>query len=824
MAKSLTYIPGLRVDHVVGRGSQLTDLEDLVAHSSAPVLISGIGGIGKTLMATWYVQRHAPGYDHVAWLYQITDLESAFTDNEQLAHSLGLKFGQETPEEQFSILLESLRGLPGDNLLVIDNVDEQVTKWAIRNEFPSSGWKIILTSRSRPDPFEVLELTHLSPEEARKLFEKDFPGNGDLDALLQFIDYHPLTIELVAKTLNKRRGRVSIGALFTLLQDRQLGADEIQRRIPVMHQEELRDDRYVKLYSHLVNTFSFQNLDDTELSLLKHIAILPSEPQPSWRFIEWLNMKEDRMEKYEDGLDRLIEGGWLEINGSGMGETVYLHRMIKLLMLTEHPPLMGEVAGLIVSVMDLIDFQRGNVDPWEYFRFAPYAQSILDGIPDLPYKDCGLGNLLGLLYDRMGKYELAETTLRKEVEGRLHLLGEEGLRPAITKSNLASTLLNLDRYYEAAELLESSIRVIKAYPKEKEHLLFPIANLSLAYMELGRLGPALELGEEALQMSLESCEKDDPHIGVLQNNLARVKSEMGDWTGAKTLLEHSLAQSLRLFGPESLEVAENRVQLASSYRDRGLFREAVELLELAVRTFAREYGEDHFHLEYPLSQLAVVLGDMGHYQEELALLQRCQRILEENPSGKRSLLALNFSNQGLTFLNLNQKDQGVRMIEKSMEILETGPEDLLVDGTLVLGNLGFAYSELGEFEIAKTYLMSALESEIFLYGNGHPVSAGTMGNLAGMYRKMDQLEKALDWMEKSYKILEANYKEINPDYALSMGNLAILYKETGQVEKGQTLALEAYNAMCSFHGEDHPNIKALIFSFVGFLGEGTSPP
>lgn len=219
VAKHLTRIPTIDLGkEFIGREEDLLRLKERINRTSRVLLVNGLGGIGKTVLATAYVQSRYEDYDHLAWINLGEDLIASFTLNTELADTLGLPFEkEEDPNDRFHRILWVLQQLPGRNLLVIDNVQEQITVKAVRERLPGPpNWDVLLTSRMNLAGYEQIRLETITPEEAKLLFRTHLHGSyaeAELEELLEEIGYHTLTIELLARLLEKFNNILSLPEL-----------------------------------------------------------------------------------------------------------------------------------------------------------------------------------------------------------------------------------------------------------------------------------------------------------------------------------------------------------------------------------------------------------------------------------------------------------------------------------------------------------------------------------------------------------------------------------------------------------------------------------
>ncbi len=93
VARRLTRIPTIDLEkEFFGREQDMERLATMLDKASRVVLVNGLGGIGKTVLATAYVQTHGNHYDHLAWINRGEDLVNAFALNPELADTLGIPF------------------------------------------------------------------------------------------------------------------------------------------------------------------------------------------------------------------------------------------------------------------------------------------------------------------------------------------------------------------------------------------------------------------------------------------------------------------------------------------------------------------------------------------------------------------------------------------------------------------------------------------------------------------------------------------------------------------------------------------------------------
>ncbi len=200
-------------EHLIGRDAELEAIAVHLAQNRATVLVNGIGGIGKTSVATKFMALRGPEYEHLAWLTVSGSLAETFVNHTVLKESLHI--AQEVKElvearniaDAFALVFKKLNEL-GKTLVVIDNANELADLVEHKNLFDHCPCHVLITSRNRPQEWTaVVPVDALPAAEAVQLFKKIAPPQGPevtdqaIEDLLSKLYFHALLIELVAKAV-----------------------------------------------------------------------------------------------------------------------------------------------------------------------------------------------------------------------------------------------------------------------------------------------------------------------------------------------------------------------------------------------------------------------------------------------------------------------------------------------------------------------------------------------------------------------------------------------------------------------------------------------
>jgi hypothetical protein len=195
--------------HFTGRDTELASLARALAADSTVTVhsVHGLGGVGKSLLASEYAHAHAGDYD-VVWWVPAEEAASIADQFSALARRLGLDPATD-PDTLRAEVHEALRGVAGW-LLVLDNADEadDIEAWLLRAPQPAGvpGHVLVTTRRGGFDGLgSVLDLDVIDLPDAVRLLRTRVP---DLDqatgeAIAEELGRPPLALEQAAAYMNR---------------------------------------------------------------------------------------------------------------------------------------------------------------------------------------------------------------------------------------------------------------------------------------------------------------------------------------------------------------------------------------------------------------------------------------------------------------------------------------------------------------------------------------------------------------------------------------------------------------------------------------------
>jgi hypothetical protein len=264
-----------RNPNFTGRGPDLEKLTAALAAGAAVTVhsVHGLGGVGKTRLATEYAHAHATRYDVVWWI--AAEEPASIPDQfATLAARLGLESAAD-PETLQALVHEALRGAPGW-LLIFDNADRvaDIRSWLPTAPMPPGvpGHVIVTTRRGGFAAMgPVLDLDVIGVADAVRMLRARVPDldqrTGELIA--EELGRLPLALEQAAAWLD--RSQMPAAQYLELLRSR--GA-ELFRRGEVSD----RSDTIATLWEISVGRITAEN--PAAVQLLGVCAYLAPEPVP----------------------------------------------------------------------------------------------------------------------------------------------------------------------------------------------------------------------------------------------------------------------------------------------------------------------------------------------------------------------------------------------------------------------------------------------------------------------------------------------------------------------------------------------------------------
>ena len=412
------------VSYFVGRETDLQELRGRIEEGRKSVLVSGMGGIGKTQICRKlfeeYNDKHSKNenipFQHIGYIEYNGDMNSSLQECLQFKK-------QENPEQNQEAAWRELEYLASDGklLLFVDNVDKPISEDLGLQRLRNIPGAIILTSRqtSFSDEFEPFPVDFLNTEQCIELFEKIwFAGKdrkvsteegSDLKYIIEeLVGKHTITVEHLAhlckwKTLTVKKLKKALEEKGFQLQFRKNG--------------ELINIQ--KAYEAL---YDLSELTESEQNILEAFSTLPYIPLAAEVCDEWLLADAGASEE-DDILMGLYQKGWLQFD---IDQASYaLHPVFAQFIYEKCKPKAENHVGLIEVCRRYLKIPKSG-SALSCQKFVPFAENISEKlIRENNEEQANFISAIAYLYNYLAEYKKAVELYKKALEIREQILGEE---------------------------------------------------------------------------------------------------------------------------------------------------------------------------------------------------------------------------------------------------------------------------------------------------------------------------------------------------------------------------------------------------------------
>jgi len=330
--------------HFFGREEDLFNLKEYAA-SGGKLIISGVGGIGKTELLRQLIRLCVK--ERIVDKIAVVPYESGII--ESFARCFP-DFLRKTPEESFHQELYRLKKecAQGKILLLIDNLTNGPEEDPALKELTDLPCGILITTRrSALEGFETYSLKHPSASTGALIFRDNYgkPLSQEDQALLGEILTEdsfclPLTLRLMARAAKSKGWSV-----------RELKKQQGTNASSLTWQEDGRTVRLSQVYRQL---YSYLPIPEKCLAITELFTLLPRSSYPPEFLRKWF--PDTVGSNAGEILDALAEGGWLDKDSGGYAMHPLIAQCLRRVVITEdylRPLFCEPIARLSqVSLMD----------------------------------------------------------------------------------------------------------------------------------------------------------------------------------------------------------------------------------------------------------------------------------------------------------------------------------------------------------------------------------------------------------------------------------------------------------------------------------------
>lgn len=567
------------VSYFTGRETELQELRQRIEEGRKSVLMSGMGGIGKTHICRKlfeeYLNRHANEgngpFQHIGYIEYNGDMGSSLQNC--------LKFKQQdSPEQNQEAAWRELEYLASDGkiLLFVDNVDKTIGEDCGLRRLKGIPGAVVLTSRqaSFSDEFEPYRIGFLGMEQCKEIYEKirfrcsskkvDLEEIEDLEYVIENLSgRHTITVELLAHLARTKTWPVR--KLREKLEEKGFCLE--------FH----KDGEIVNIQKSYEVLYDLSGLTDTEQNILEAFSVFPYIPLPAETCNEWL-LADAGVSENDDILMGLYQKGWLQFDVEQ--ESYSMHPVFAQLIYEKCRPKMENHIGLIQACEESIaQPMRSTFECWPFIPFAIQLFEKMDFRKRMEYSR--FTEQIAFWFEKIEKYKEAEKWYKisydvyKEMKGEYHPIT---LRSCINIASIYEKLGNPKKAEMEYKKCLADWEHVSVDKKDFAVIACIYEDLVSLYTNQGRYEDAEELYAEILVNRAIASRKNQEGLASVFHFYADRYAARGKYGKAEMLYEISLTIKKNMPQVSDLDIMSPYSEMSEIYMRNGEYQKARDCL------------------------------------------------------------------------------------------------------------------------------------------------------------------------------------------------------------------------------------------------------
>lgn len=767
-----------------------------VGEQAAITVCEGIGGLGKTQLATFAVHHPAVSnqYETILWLRSADELSSITSQIHSYACEQGLVDETATSEEAVQEFHKHLSRQKKPWLLVVDNADEPTL---IKPYLPTQGGHILVTSRSG-DWDEVMPTPAFTEAEGETLVQRLLEKSSSQDKeLYQEVEGLPLAISQACAYI--RSEQLSVKDYLSLLrssdslldQNSQLFGKELPKAVGVLWNISLK---------------KLQDINPESLKLLEQLAYLSPDGIPQ-SLMDQLAPPDTQKPLIRLALVQKV------------GDKFFVHRLLQKVMRARQTT--GEKENslqvLFSHIRNLYAYENPTDDQFKInHQLLPHGETLLAAAKkvSLPALKPHLAQTLawvGEEYRSRGQLQNSLPLLQEALEIAKECWGENHEEYALVLGFLGKCLLDLSRNDESISAHEKALQI------RRKVLGSDHPDVASSLNDLGRTFNASEEADKALDCCREALRILEKQHDPNHLNLAFSYTIMGNAFTSKEKYKnaieyHEKALKIRQekLGSYHPDVGDSLNNLGNATYSQKRDKEALSFYEQALRIKEEKHGPNHPHIAISLSNLACVLKAQGKYEEAVnnhtkALKIRRSILGNDHPSILHSLL-----NLGDTYEAQGNYEEAILYFEEALKFCEDKLGDKHSTRAKILDHMGSAYRSQGKYEKAIDFHLEGLNLRKNNLGDHHPHVANSLDNLGNTFRSQGKYKEAILHHKQALQITRNHLGHDHPNADRSLLGLGLSYYLNKEYEEAIQYLQEGLGLISERLGEDHHDVAQVL--------------
>ena len=666
----ITDSPDAAVEELIGRETELKLLSDLVVGERKKLMLSGVGGLGKTELVKLFLEQlthtetKKSGIEEIAWIPY---------DNQSICISIQRALHLRCdPSEVWQILQEMADEKKSRLLLVIDNIenadeDEYLKKLSL---LPCN---ILVTSRQKElQGFtKPLFLQPLSMKNCRALFYKHYQfderDNEVLNDIINLTARLTIMIVFIAKVAYLEG--MSLHELYGKLLGK--GFKLSKEDVSCEHERLQKDDTIIQQMCILFSLIKYSEADKT---ILTNISIIPNLRFEYRKAKHWFKIKKN------SDLMKLHKMGMLEHVTDNKNHIYWMHSVIAAAVREQQKDHLYELSRPFVDIL-CEELNTGPVFGKEYEKayLIPFSWSIADIMENHWSVEDDTDFLTSLFHIcfSCSNYSLCEKIIDIVIRVQTNNSAFSAEDLAYSYRNKIDLLTQFDKVEEAVPLFDEVERLMATtdlpedernilsyqygicyqirgnYDKAREHFQYCIdcaetkqsetrkKDICTAYANMARM--LVEAGEffeayNCIKKAINADDEDDldSDLIVCYSTLAGICTELMQAGYGTTYIDEAIAAFDKVIKFREKYLGKHHADTAVIYHDYSYFwyvcgvpDKALKYNEKACKIDEELFAEHSITRMRSLNTRALIIWDQGDYDEACSILEYIIKTTEQ---------------------------------------------------------------------------------------------------------------------------------------------------------------------------------------------------
>ncbi len=397
---------------------------------------------------------------------------------------------------------------------------------------------------------------------------------------------------------------------------------------------------------------------------------------------------------------------------------------------------------------------------------------------------------LGVIYDKLGRYDDAERLLARSLTLRRATLGDMHADVALSLEHLGNHYRDGAAYARAEALYREALGMRQRLVGPEHSTIAETLGL-LAYLMpyMGKSEEAEEYFRRAVDMGRRTLPPNDDRVSAMSIQLGSTLARLGKYDESEVVFREAIAMRRTLHGADHPSTADAQIFLGDLLsRFLGRYAEAESLYRRALDVQRRAYGDHHLQLIHGISSLSETVEAQGKMEE-------AERLIREGFAIRRGALGPRHSGvvESLAslagFFHRRKRYAEAEALQRqviTMAQAAVGAEHGLVAGQIAA--LGFQLTELGRYAEADSMFLKAIAMREKLSGPRHGHIATWLVGRAHMLTLTKRYPEAEVALQRALDINQPILTDAHPEMQRVLRGFVELYRAWRRPEEAARYA------------------------------------